>query len=87
MGWLLDRSVALLTDPQVRTRGEAVLDLTMATNNLYRRARVEVCVDERYACGNDHEPILTCIFGTQASQGGNGSSLVALRAPRQVSSC
>jgi hypothetical protein len=55
------------SDPQ---RGEAVLDLTMATNNLYRRARVEACVDERYACGSDHEPILTCIFGTQASQGG-----------------
>jgi hypothetical protein len=39
--WLLDRSVVLLTDPQVPTRGEAVLDLTMATNNLYRRTRVE----------------------------------------------
>ncbi|KAN0085034.1 Endonuclease/exonuclease/phosphatase, partial [Elaphomyces granulatus] len=59
--WLLDRSVALLTDPQVPTRGEAVLDLTMATNKLYRRTRVEAYVDERYACGSDHEPILTCI--------------------------
>ena len=70
LDWLLDQSVALLTDPEVATRGEAVLDLTMATNDLYKRARVEACVDERYACGSDHEPILTCIFSTQASQGG-----------------
>ena len=68
--WLLDRSVARLTDPEVATRGEAVLDLTMATNDLYKRARVEAFVDERYACGSDHEPILTCIFSTQVSQGG-----------------
>ncbi|KAN0071060.1 hypothetical protein V8E54_010491 [Elaphomyces granulatus] len=68
--WLLDRSVALLTDPQVPTRGEAVLDLTMATNDLYRRTRMEAYVDERYACGSNHKPILTCICGTRASRGG-----------------
>jgi hypothetical protein len=70
--WMTDHEVVLLTDPMVPTRGEAILDLTMATKHLNGKADVESCVDEGLACGSDHEPILTSILGTRARKGCGG---------------
>jgi hypothetical protein len=69
--WMTDQVVMLLTDPMVPTRGEAVLDLTMTTNQLNSKADVGPTVEESLACGSDHEPILTSILGTRAC-GGKG---------------
>jgi len=70
--WLTDQAVILLTDPMVPTRGEAVLDLTMATSQLTGKAAVESSVEENLACGSGHEPILISIVNTRAQQGSGG---------------
>jgi len=67
--WMTDQAVILLTDPMV---GEAVLDLTMTTNQLNSKSDVEASVEESLACGSDHDPILTSILGTRANKGRGG---------------
>jgi len=69
---MTDQAVILLTDPMVPTRGEAVLDLTMTTNQLNSKSDVEASVEESLACGSDHDPILTSILGTRANKGRGG---------------
>ena len=44
----------------------------MATSQLTGRADVESSVEESFACGSDHEPILISIMSARAQQGSGG---------------